>query len=124
MEDNDNNSSSNKKRARTMRKTMTTTQSTRKGKTTRTTATQMRLATAITPRMTAGSLGSGDDPGQKVQIAIMLRSDVFRQARARSINSIPGPAELFRIVNAETAKQLSEKPLWLPDLKAVLAENR
>ena len=60
---------------------------------------------------------------RQVQIAVLLRSDVFRAARARTINSTPGPVELFRIVNEETAKHLAEQPLHLPDLAAVLAES-
>ena len=35
----------------------------------------------------------------RLQIAVMIRCDVFRDFRARKINSIPGPAELFRVVN-------------------------
>ena len=66
-----------------------------------------------------GTYGDGDIP---VQIAVMLRSDYFRAARARRINATPGPAELFRIVNAETAKQLAEQPLYLPGLAEVQAE--
>ena len=54
----------------------------------------------------------------------MLRTDVFRNARARTINSVPGHAELYRVVNTETAKHLAETPLYLPDLDAVIAEAR
>ena len=41
----------------------------------------------------ASAPGSLDDgpPEQQVQIAVMLRSDLFRQARARKIDSRPGP---------------------------------
>ena len=70
----------------------------------------------------AGSYGQGP-PSQQVQIAVMLRSDVFRAARARRINATPGPGELFRIVNTETAKHLAEQPFHLPDLAAVIAES-
>ena len=70
----------------------------------------------------AGSYGEGP-PSQQVQIAVMLRSDVFRAARARRINATPGPGELFRIVNSETAKHLAEQPFHLPDLAAVIAES-
>jgi len=59
---------------------------------------------------------------RSAQIAIMLRTDVFRGARARSIDSTPGPAELYYIVNEETAKHLAEQPFKLPDLAAVAAE--
>ncbi len=71
----------------------------------------------------AGSYGGGP-PSEQVQIAVMLRTDVFRAARARTINATPGPAELFEIVNSATARHLAEQPLYLPDLAAVIAESR
>ena len=61
---------------------------------------------------------------QQVQIAVMLRTDVFRQARARKLNTTPGHSELYRVVNTETAKHLAETPFYLPDLDAVIAEAR
>ena len=67
-----------------------------------------------------GTFGHGPESEQG-QIAVMLRSDFYRQGRARKIDAVPGPAELFRIVNAETAQHLAEKPFPLPDLAAVLA---
>ena len=70
-----------------------------------------------------GSYGEGPKE-QQVQIAVMLRSDFFRKARARKINSTPGHAELYRVVNTETAKHLAESPLYLPDLAAVIAASR
>ena len=57
------------------------------------------------------------------QIAVMLRTDVFRGVRARKINAAPWPWELYRIVNTETAKHLADEPLHLPDLAAVIAEQ-
>ena len=71
----------------------------------------------------AGSYGEGP-PSEQVQITVMLRTDVFRAARARRINATPGPTELFRIVNNETARHLAEQPFHLPDLTAVIAESR
>jgi len=68
-----------------------------------------------------GSLGDGP-PENQVQITVMLRSDLFRQARARKKDSCPGPLELFRIVNNETARHLAEVPYPLPELGDVLAE--
>ena len=59
---------------------------------------------------------------QDKQIVIMLRTDVFRGVRARSINSTPWPAELYYVVTEETAKHLAEQPFKLPDLAAVAAE--
>ena len=52
----------------------------------------------------------------------MIRSDVFRDFRARKINSTPGPAEFFRVVNYAVARHLAEVPAALPDLTEVLAE--
>ena len=69
----------------------------------------------------AGTFGEGA-PTEQIQIAVMLRTDVFRAARARTINSSPGPVELFSIVNTETAKHLAQQPFPMPDLAAVLAE--
>ena len=54
------------------------------------------------------------------QIAVMLRTDVFRATRSRSINTTPAPRKVFDIVNRETARQLADWPLQLPDLTAVL----
>ena len=59
---------------------------------------------------------------QRLQIAVMLRSDVFREVRARKINSTPGPAELFQVVNYTVAQHLADVPVALPDLTEVLAE--
>ncbi len=58
----------------------------------------------------AGSYGGGP-PSEQVQIAVMLRTDVFRAARARTINATPGLAELFDVVNSATAIHLAEQPL-------------
>ena len=70
-------------------------------------------------RTSEGCLGPGKEPAQT---AVMLRSDVFRYARARALNTTPGPAELFRIVNTEVAKHLAEEPFPLPGMGDVLAE--
>ena len=69
-------------------------------------------------------VGCYGEPSEQVQIAVMLRCDVFRAARARKKNCTPGPAEVFRIVNDEVAKHLAEQALSLPDLAGVLAEAR
>ena len=66
----------------------------------------------------------GERPEEKqVQIVVMLRSDVFRAARARKKNQAPGPMGLFRLANTVTAKHLAEEVFHLPDLTAVLAES-
>ena len=59
---------------------------------------------------------------QRLQIAVMIRCDVFRECRARRINSTPGPAELFRIVNYAAARHLADVPVALPDMTEVLVE--
>ena len=59
---------------------------------------------------------------QRLQIAIMIRCDVFREVRARRINATPGPAEFFHVVNFAAAQHLAEVPVALPDLTEVLAE--
>ena len=71
----------------------------------------------------AGSYGEGE-PSQQVQIVVALRSDVFRLARDRQINALPGPVELFSIVNTATACHLAEQPFHLPDLAAVIEASR
>ena len=59
---------------------------------------------------------------QRLQIAVMMRCDVFRELRARKKNSTPGPAEFFRVVNYAAAQHLAGVPVALPDLTEVLAE--
>ena len=60
-----------------------------------------------------GSCGAGL-PSEQFQIAVMLRSDVFRECRARKINATPGPAELYDLVNLETARMIAERPFLPP----------
>ena len=69
-----------------------------------------------------GSLGPEENPEEQVEIAVMVRSDYFRKARARRINACPGPNKLFRVVNEVTARHLAEVPFPLPDLAAVVRE--
>ena len=69
-----------------------------------------------------GCLGE-DGPGEPIRITVMLRSDVFRLARARTRNAKPGPRELFRLVNGATAKHLAEEVFQLPTLADVLSES-
>ena len=79
----------------------------------------------------AAVLAKGEDPApaetatgddQRLQIAVMIRSDVFRCLRARKINATPGPADFFRVVNYTVAQHLADVPVALPDLTEVLAE--
>ena len=82
------------------------------------------LASAATAK------GDAEDPApaetakgdQRLQIAVMIRSDVFRDFRARKINTTPGPAEFFRVVNYTVAQHLADVSVALPDLTEVLAE--
>ena len=57
-----------------------------------------------------------------LEIAVMIRSDVFRNCRARTIDSTPGPVDFFQVVNTVVAEHLAEVPVRLPDLTAVLKE--
>ena len=59
---------------------------------------------------------------QRLQIAVMIRCDVFREYRARKINSAPYLVELFRVLNYAVSQHLAEVPVALPDLTEVLAE--
>ena len=59
---------------------------------------------------------------QGLQIAAMIRCDVLRECRARTINSTPGPVEFCRVVNRTVAEHLADVPVALPDLTEVLAE--
>ena len=69
--------------------------------------------------LASGATAKGD---QKLQIAVMIRCDVFRQLRARQINSTLVPAEFLRVVNYTVAQHLADVPVALPDLTEVLAE--
>ena len=71
------------------------------------------------PRQQQRDTAKGD---RRLQIAVMIRSDVFRDCRARKINAVPGPAEFFGVVNFAVARHLAEVPVALPDLTEVLAE--
>ena len=76
------------------------------------------LASAATAK------GDAEDPApaetakgdQRLQIAVMIRSDVFRDCSARKINSTPGPVQLFRVVICTAAQHLADVPGALPDL--------
>ena len=81
------------------------------------------FASAATAKVAENAASAATAEGdQRLQIAVMIRCDVFRDFRARKINSIPGPSELFRIVNYAAARHLADVPVALPDLTEVLAE--
>ena len=82
------------------------------------------LASAATTQGDAEDLAPAETAkgDQRLQIAVMIRSDVFRDFRARKINSTPGPADFFRVVNYTVARHLADAAVALPDLTEVLAE--
>ena len=82
------------------------------------------LASAATAKGDAEDLAPAETAkgDQRLQIALMIRSDVFRDCRARKINSTLGPVEFFRVVNCTVAQHLADVPVALPDLTEVLAE--
>ena len=61
---------------------------------------------------------------RRLQIAVMIRCDVFRDFRARKINATPGPKDFFSVVNHVVAEHLARVPVSLPDLTEVLHEMR
>ena len=78
----------------------------------------------------AKAKGDAEDPApaetakgdQRLHIAVMIRSDLFRDLRARKKNSTPGPVDFFSAVNRTVALHLADVPVALPDLTEVLAE--
>ena len=72
----------------------------------------------------AESGGCYGPSGKEVKIAIMMRADYFRNARATLIHKTPGPGELFAVANAEVVKQIDQMPFYSPTLDEVLAEAR
>ena len=55
-------------------------------------------------------------------IAVMLRTDVFREERARSMSTKPTPCRFFDVVNQVVASSLASDPLHFPDLGTCIAE--
>ena len=82
------------------------------------------LASAATAKGDAEDIAPAETAkgDQRLQIAVMIRCDVFRDCRARTINSTPGPVELFRVLNYAVAEHLAEVPVALPDLAEVLQQ--
>ena len=82
------------------------------------------------PAPAATAKGDAEDPApaetakgdQRLQIAVMIRSDVFGDFRARKINSTLGLVEFFRVVNCAVAQHLADGPVALADLTEVLAD--
>ena len=53
-------------------------------------------------------------------IAVMLRSDVFRNSRARQLLGKPTPVKIYDIVNDVVAEHLAAQPVILPDFADVV----
>ena len=74
----------------------------------------------LPPAVTANASALAAKSDQRLQIAVMIRSDVFRTDRR--INVVPSPKDFFRVVNDTVAQHLAVVPVALPDLTEVLAE--
>ena len=66
------------------------------------------------PPEQAEPLHRSGDSEESVHIAVMLRSAVFAEARARCGSSRASPAEVYDAVNDIVAKNLATRPLRLP----------
>lgn len=61
------------------------------------------------------------DGGTGVHVTVMIRSDVFAEARARNSSSLACPVEVYRAVNAVVANNLATRPLRLPTFTECLS---
>jgi len=61
------------------------------------------------------------DGGRGVHVTVMIRSDVFAEARARCGSSLASPVEVYRAVNAVVANNLATRPLRLPTFTECLS---
>ena len=66
------------------------------------------------PPEQAEPLHRSGDSEEGVHIAVMIRSAVFAEARARCGSSRASPAEVYDAVNDIVAKNLATRPLRLP----------
>ena len=57
--------------------------------------------------------------GQGLEIAVMMRTDVFSQTRGRKMKGKPTPTDVFDLVNPVIAQYLATVPLTLPDFASV-----
>ena len=67
------------------------------------------------PDAEAGS--ASDGPG--LEIAVMLRSDVFRHSRARQHQGKPTPVDMYDLVNGVVSEHLATQAFLLPDFASV-----
>ena len=58
------------------------------------------------------------------EIAVMVRTDVFRHSMARTTKSKPGPSDVFEIVNLLVRDHLAKEPLELPTFASCAIWNR
>ena len=78
----------------------------------------------------ATAKGDAEDPApaetakgdQRLQIAVKISSDEFRELGARQKNFMPGPSDSFSVVSRTVAQHLADVPVALLDLTEVLAE--
>ena len=61
------------------------------------------------------------DGGTGVHVTVMIRSDVFADARARCSSNEASPVEVYRAVNAVVAKKLATRPLRTPTFTECLS---
>ena len=62
-----------------------------------------------------------EDGLEGVHVAVMLRSNVFSAARARTMKTTPRPAEVYEVANSAVAQHLATKGLHLPTFSACVA---
>ena len=69
-----------------------------------------------------GGPEGGSDVGLyegQLGVAVMIRSDVFANTRARKMKGKPTPIDVFDLVNKVVAQHLATNPLTLPDFASV-----
>ena len=73
---------------------------------------------AAASKVAAESKGAAESDGPAKTngylLAVMVRCDVYRHNRARKLDAIPSPVDVFDIVNSLVAAQLAKAPLILP----------
>jgi hypothetical protein len=69
-----------------------------------------------------GGPEGGSDVGLyegQLGVAVMIRSDVFANTRARKMKGKPTPIDVFDLVNTVVAQHLATHPMTLPDFASV-----
>jgi hypothetical protein len=61
-----------------------------------------------------------DAPEEEYLIAVMLRCDVFRHARSRTLDSKPSPSDMFDVVNFIVARHIANGNFVLPNFEDVV----